>query len=715
MKKFIRPLILVLFLFGLNLLALTSPARAAGPAGPPDCSTIQFGRCLNSGYFTDLSTGLPPLDCAALDGSCDNAVGHETLLPAFYFYSDPVGTPVSQFAFPNASDPNYGVVNGMPPGVAAKHFIALINSYLNAPNPGGCTLAQPNPPLDVAQDSSLNPYAGCYAWRREVVGAAFLVLTMTGGPYTAYPGSAGPPASGPGFIFGNNLQTGVNDAKVQFANWATLVTEADAAGDVNWDETQNLPAGIVNSYSADFGHDVAAYASRLPDLAQMIVFSSASGTYEINRFCSNVEGTLSSLSQILGYNVGLTATGTVSEILPGQTGTIDLSLTNSGLNPAAPGALQVQLPGAGVAEPCLSSCSDPGQTTLTSGETSQGFRSGGSEVPGVSGAGWYWDTPGLAVGGVSSGSLTFTVPTTAVPGSIITFQVYYYPADAGGSVAQATVQFKVEDIAYPSVVGLNGDVHAGGGLCGAAQSTGNVQGNPLGASYGQYGVSASGSISGFGSNGAFDNTMLNLGQTGSYVQICQPDLYAAAQNYLAAGGAGAVTTGSGVYDISSWKGVHYITGNANICGTVNNPTTIVQQSGTLTIGGNGCPKSGITLTNTPTPRSAAPSLGIIAGPLTSIAIAANVTQVDAYLFSEGSINTCDTTWGGTCNSTLTVNGFVMGHDLQLRRLGSGNGAEVAEKITLNPQIYLNPPQFFDANSASGGLQLQGLGERPPLF
>ncbi len=41
-------------------------------------------------------------------------------------------------------------------------------------------------------------------------------------------------------------------------------------------------------------------------------------------------------------------------------------------------------------------------------------------------------------------------------------------------------------------------------------------------------------------------------------------------------------------------------------------------------------------------------------------------------------------------------------------------AASGEVIIMNPALYLNPPLFFD-NSSTGGNQLQGQGERPPLF
>jgi hypothetical protein len=64
---------------------------------------------------------------------------------------------------------------------------------------------------------------------------------------------------------------------------------------------------------------------------------------------------------------------------------------------------------------------------------------------------------------------------------------------------------------------------------------------------------------------------------------------------------------------------------------------------------------------------------------------------------------------------LVVNGFFMAHDILFNRLGrpNTNGNQLAEQVILNPQLYLNPPMFFDA--AADAVLLHGQGEQQPLF
>jgi len=273
------------------------------------------------------------------------------------------------------------------------------------------------------------------------------------------------------------------------------------------------------------------------------------------------------------------------------------------------------------------------------------------------------------------------------------------------------------------VVGENGDVHAGGGLCGKAQTAGKVEGNggeePTNSSETQYVVSATespGGITNFGSNqsvGGSSTDDLGLGATGGYEEVCREDLLAAANAYRAAGGAVTAVLGGNTaanpYHVDGWAGLYYITGTSYIEGQVNNKTTIVQTAGDLNIVGN------ITLTTTSFPPTQVPSLGIIAA--NGILIDDSVTRVDAYMFSDGLIDTCvqGQVSKTACTANLLVNGFLMGNTIDYHRIGPFNsdGAQIAETVVLNPQIYLNPPQFFDASVDN--ILLQGQGEEQPLF
>jgi hypothetical protein len=113
-------------------------------------------------------------------------------------------------------------------------------------------------------------------------------------------------------------------------------------------------------------------------------------------------------------------------------------------------------------------------------------------------------------------------------------------------------------------------------------------------------------------------------------------------------------------------------------------------------------------------RSSVPSLGVIASG--NILIPAAVTQVDAYLFSNGTIDTCQEATVLACSTVpLLVNGFLMGRTISFHRSGltGTTGSQVAERVTLNPQIYLNPPTLFDASV--DGVILENQGERQPLY
>jgi hypothetical protein len=110
-----------------------------------------------------------------------------------------------------------------------------------------------------------------------------------------------------------------------------------------------------------------------------------------------------------------------------------------------------------------------------------------------------------------------------------------------------------------------------------------------------------------------------------------------------------------------------------------------------------------------------PSLGLISQG--NITINPIVTRVDAYLFSNGTIDTCNP--GAVAGSTtcataqLVVNGFLMGKSLAFNRTGKINvgGSQISERIVLTPNIYLNPPKFFDQPMTDTQVPL---GEKPPL-
>lgn len=263
----------------------------------------------------------------------------------------------------------------------------------------------------------------------------------------------------------------------------------------------------------------------------------------------------------------------------------------------------------------------------------------------------------------------------------------------------------------PAFIGTNGDVHAGG--CGTA-SGGSVEGTSGSGSFASYVVSASaaGGISNFGSDGSSGSTSLNLGQDGAYAAICEPDLYATAMNQSGSMPDTELTgnTPATPYDISAWSGVYYINGNAYLSSSspITNKMTIIDSGGNVYI------TTPVALTSASAPAAQVPSVGIIAQ--NDIDVYAPVTRIDAYMFSDGTIDTCEAGTGSCSTATLIVNGFLMGQNILFNRLGplDAPGSPLAEQVILNPQIYLNPPTFFDTKSVDGN-QLNGLGELAPLF
>ncbi|HUD11751.1 MAG TPA: hypothetical protein VMS08_05040 [Candidatus Saccharimonadia bacterium] len=277
----------------------------------------------------------------------------------------------------------------------------------------------------------------------------------------------------------------------------------------------------------------------------------------------------------------------------------------------------------------------------------------------------------------------------------------------------------LNDLRFPSVVAANSDIHAGGGLCGQTQSNGEVEGSQTGVSLGQYVVAASqpAGINNFGSNGVVSGSpsdTLRLGSTGDYAQTCREDLVGAAQAFYNAGVGVTVISGSqdlGTLSAQPGSGVFFSAGGTlKLSGTVSKKMTIVALGGgTVEIDGN------IQLGGSATLAADAPSLGILSSG--DIDIDNTVTRVDAYMFADGSIDTCiqGVVNPSACGSTLLVNGFLMAHDIAFQRLGPNGtiGAQIGEDIVMDPQIYLNPPIFFDGSVDN--TPIEGEGEQQPLF
>jgi hypothetical protein len=314
-----------------------------------------------------------------------------------------------------------------------------------------------------------------------------------------------------------------------------------------------------------------------------------------------------------------------------------------------------------------------------------------------------------------NGQLTGTMSFTPVGpvNSVFNMEVYYTPSNFAGAVVHRTLSYRIVSKRTPGLSGSNGDIHAGGGTCSQALTNGNVTTNPSGASYGQYVVSASGTINNLFSNNA--NTAANDKlKSAGYSQVCRADLLAAvnAEYPLGSDIGGGSTTALTL--TGNEEGVYYFNGAHLILkGTVGNgvhtkPLTIVARFGDVQINGN------IILNNSVYLPHDVPSLGIISQG--DIMIDPGTTRVDAYLFSsQGTIITCNGAVAACSTPQLVVNGFLMAKDIIFGRVGplNSNGTPIAEAIVLTPQIYLNPPRYFDASVDE--ILLEGQGEKAPLF
>jgi len=528
-----------------------------------------------------------------------------------------------------------------------------------------------------------------------------------------------------GTDFGGSHTTGIAYAQAHWSDWVALVAAYNSGlypgYSVNFNVFQPYSGTEVNGWGVIVNNiaylncsapeicepDIAFQAdSEGPSVDKSVVFYYPGGQFNLKDLCGNLSGDVRSLPMPpvdalqlskTSDQVGATALG--SNITYSITGleSTPTQLTNVTLTDTLPAQVSYVGPAPGTPAPTYS----PITRTLT----------------------WTFGLPADAaiLNSWTTGppkSLQVIVKATAI-GSGIVNTVTGTATNSLGAVAvlPGSTSNDIAGVVTPTVTGRGSDVHAGSALgCGGTalggNITGNLSANPL--SSGQYVVSAAGLISGFASAGS--TNLLTLGANGGYGQICRPDLLAAAQAYngpdiQTIGITGPVTT----WNTGGKTGLYYFmgAGELDISGIVSNKITLVAPNASrVIIDGN------IVLnTTTGTGRSDIPSLGVIAG--NNIDILQNATEVDAYLFSDGTINTCGSAAApdrpcGVVTPTLNVQGFLMSHDILLSRLGphTVNGNAAGEVVTMNPELYLNPPKFFDA---SVDQTLSHEEERPPLF
>ncbi len=174
---------------------------------------------------------------------------------------------------------------------SAQNFVNFIHDYLFY-NKLLCSLQDFQPPSKTFKFYD----AACHYYRGRILGAAFIVLTMYGPPYTTY--NVGPNVfnnqrGSNGAVPTDNAQAGILDARSVFDNWKQRVLQLDASGGIDWNITSPPSVSTVNhlnSSASDYDHDVLVRIAK-PQVNHSIIFHMAGGkSYIINRRCGNSDG-----------------------------------------------------------------------------------------------------------------------------------------------------------------------------------------------------------------------------------------------------------------------------------------------------------------------------------------------------------------------------------------------------------------------------------------
>ena len=242
-------------------------------AAAPDCSTIVFGRCLNTGYLT---------------GSTDT---DDATLPLLYpieptySYSESchaLPIPITQWSFPSVA------CNSRNNSVYTTQFINQIKDYLD----NFCN----------TEFIPLSTTSSCGLRRRNALAAAQIVNTMLGknGPsYGTYEWNVLCAGGGQWYLdcYNKAMVAGVNDARASFASWSYIVTRYDQLGRINWNGIEAYAVGDINSGGINYGTDVDLHRISHTGWSNRIIFEDAAGNriYGINRNCGNLVGNLKKL------------------------------------------------------------------------------------------------------------------------------------------------------------------------------------------------------------------------------------------------------------------------------------------------------------------------------------------------------------------------------------------------------------------------------------
>lgn len=315
-----------------------------------------------------------------------------------------------------------------------------------------------------------------------------------------------------------------------------------------------------------------------------------------------------------------------------------------------------------------------------------------------------------------------------VPGDLICYALSVSPYGTTGSGWRHSTPRCVKIGKQPKMQVWGGDVRAGRAMSGVTASLGlanivtstSAKSDSTFGSWVEYGASATGTISGFGSGSAFapSGGMQNA-NTCSWSVLSFVNTEKRAAGCSINSKIGSYTDNRMIPDIASSFGVQSST--PSVSGTVNVSslagvnkalTDIIISGGTIAKGRWAviyAPNNNVTISgdiryvNGPFKvLEDIPQLVIIAK---NIAIDSSVTQVDSWLIAkarnngtEGTINTCrekgliGSLSINDCTKLLTVNGPVMANKLYLRRTGgSGSGptsGDPAERFNLRPDAYM---------------------------
>lgn len=242
-------------------------------AAAPDCSKVNFSRCLNTGYFT----GSTDTDDATLP----------LLFPIEpnYTYTESchaLPIPITKWSFTSVA------CNSRNNPAYTLEFVNQIGSYLT----------------DFC-DSELFPLSTtstCGLRRRNGIAAAQIVNTMlgkNGTDFGTHQWSLLCPGGSQWYLdcYERAIIDGVNEASSSFAKWRYLVIRYDQLGRINWNGIETYTPGDINSGGINYGTDVDFHTISHGGWSNRIIFEDGSGNriYGINRNCGNLVGNLQPL------------------------------------------------------------------------------------------------------------------------------------------------------------------------------------------------------------------------------------------------------------------------------------------------------------------------------------------------------------------------------------------------------------------------------------